>query len=181
MEIGKQPTSLVVKELVVQVVIVPVLAARVIDQAPEEEASQVGETGPVVAELETDLVVAELLTDLVVAELLTVLEAVELETDLVEAELLIALEAVELETALVAVEPERVLVVALELGQGAALAGLDHPRAQPEVLAETKSVTAAPLHDLPLLAAVEDLGMVVAATMHEPAAAEAVAAWVAAE
>jgi hypothetical protein len=172
MEIGKQPTSLVVKELVVQVVIVPVLAARVIDQAPEEEASQVGETGPVVAELETDLVVAELLT---------VLEAVELETDLVEAELLIALEAVELETALVAVEPERVLVVALELGQGAALAGLDHPRAQPEVLAETKSVTAAPLHDLPLLAAVEDLGMVVAATMHEPAAAEAVAAWVAAE
>jgi hypothetical protein len=163
MEIGKQPTSLVVKELVVQVVIVPVLAARVIDQAPEEEASQVGETGPVVAELETDLVVAEL------------------ETDLVEAELLIALEAVELETALVAVEPERVLVVALELGQGAALAGLDHPRAQPEVLAETKSVTAAPLHDLPLLAAVEDLGMVVAATMHEPAAAEAVAAWVAAE
>jgi hypothetical protein len=157
---GKQQTSLAVKALVEQ-------AVQVIAQAGELEHVPVAAEQVLQAE-------AELETVQVVAE-----------PELVQAE-------AELEHVPVAAEPEQgVARVAAEPEQGIAPAEevlgivpveevreLDRPPARPAVAPRTKSVTAAPPHDLvPLLAAEEDLAAAVAGTTREPAAAEGATAW----
>jgi hypothetical protein len=89
----------------------------------------------------------------------------------------------ELETvpAVVAREPAPV-AAELEPDRAEVALAPGHPRGQPGVVPRTKSVTAAPPHDLvPLLAAEEDLAAAVAGTTREPAAAEGATAWEGAE
>ena len=70
----------------------------------------------------------------------------------------------------------------LERGQAVAVPVLGHRHVQPAIPLRTKSVTTAHRPDLvPLLEAEEDLAAAVAETTREPAAAEAVIAWAAAE
>ncbi|MBO0695928.1 MAG: hypothetical protein J2P56_07475 [Verrucomicrobia bacterium] len=94
----------------------------------------------------------------------------ELEIDQAVAELPTALEAAEPVTAQVVAEQERDQVEAVPL--------IDHPRVQLGVALGTKSVIAAHLPDLPLLAGAVDLA-VVAETTREPAATGVAAAWAA--
>ena len=73
-------------------------------------------------------------------------------------------------------------VLERELDQVAVVLVRDQLRARLAVPLRTKSVTAAHRPDLvPLLTGVEDLAAAVAETTREPAAAEAVIAWAAAE
>jgi hypothetical protein len=73
-------------------------------------------------------------------------------------------------------------VAVLELGREEAMPGHGHRRDRQAVPLETKSVTVAHhLGQVPHLVAGEDSAVAAAETMREPAAAEAVAAWVVAE
>ena len=131
-------------------------------------------------ELETVLVAAEP-EHVQAAELELAPEAVELELVQVAAELGLVQVQAEPERDLVVAEPVRGLVEAEpELAPGVAEPVRGHPRARLAVALRTKSVTAAHRRDLPLLAA-EDLVAGAAETTREPAAAEAVIAWAAAE
>lgn len=154
------------------------LVGREIARALEEEASQAGETGRVVAEPEIALVLAGPVIGLVAVEQVTVPVAGP-QIGLVAAEQ-VAVLAAGPQIGLVAevlgidqVEEELELVPEAELER-------DHPRDQLEVLVETRSVIVRHLRGLQLLAA-EDLAAVAVGTMREPAAAEVVVAWVAAE
>jgi hypothetical protein len=69
----------------------------------------------------------------------------------------------------------------LEPGQAVAVPVQGRPRAHQVGPLGTKSVTAAPRRGLVPLLAAEDLVAAVVETMREPAAAEAVVAWVEAE
>jgi hypothetical protein len=113
-------------------------------------------------------------------ELALAQEAAELELAQGVAELALAQGVAELERGPGAVVPEHVRAVAvLEHGQVVAVRVLGHLRAHLEAQRRTKSATAVHHRDLAQLLAAED-SAAVAETTREPAATEAVAAWVAA-
>jgi hypothetical protein len=155
---GKPPTSLAVR-----------LGGKV-EEAPGEPVAQVELAAPVAqAEL---VALAAPAVQVALAELAEPVVQVASGEPAVQAAVALGLgqaEEPELERDPVAVVPVHDRVVELEPVLVA-------------VALRTKSVTAAHHPDLvPLLEAEEDLAAVVAATMHEPVAAEAAAAWAAAE
>src|SRR5438874_1904018 len=152
MVIEEPRTSLAVKVLAVRVLLIVPVAELVTDPALERETARV--------------VARELVTDPAAVQAPAIVPVAELVPEIGQA-------AGGLERGQEVGELQRAPVAAVPV--------LGHRHVQPAIPLRTKSVTAAHRPDLvPLLEAEEDLAAV-AETTREPAAAEAVTAWAAAE